>query len=137
MFAPTPDMSEATVRAALDLANRMWIDQHLPAKEKTVNEVTHTPGPWEWYGPSKKGITFDHEAHVGPGEGNDSGGPIAAVSGDDDEQAVGNARLIAAAPAYAMAWELVPEETRQRIFDALHSPGTEWVESAITTARGV
>lgn len=65
-----------------------------------------TPGPWEWYGPTRyEGLTFTHEAHVGPGDGNDSCGPIAAVSGDDDEQAVANARLIAAAPDLLAACE--------------------------------
>jgi hypothetical protein len=44
------------------------------------------------------------------------------------------AELIAAAPAFAVAWELVPEEIRQRIFDALHKPDTEWVEKAIAAA---
>ena len=62
-------------------------------------ETTHSPGPWDWYGPTRgEGLTFTHEAHVGPGEGNDICGPIAAVSGDDSEQAVANARLISAAP---------------------------------------
>ena len=52
-----------------------------------------------WYGPTRgEGLTFTHEAHVGPGEGNDICGPIAAVSGDDGEQAVANAKLISAAP---------------------------------------
>lgn len=45
-----------------------------------------------------------------------------------------NARLIAAAPAFAKAWSLVPQEIQQRIFDALHTPETEWVEAAIAKA---
>ncbi len=64
-----------------------------------MSDAKHTPGPWAWYGPTRgEGLTFTHEAHVGPGAGNDSCGPIAAVGGDDDEQAVTNARLIAASP---------------------------------------
>jgi hypothetical protein len=58
-----------------------------------------TPGPWKWYGPTKgEGLTFTNEAHVGPGEGVDACGPIAAVSGEDKEEAVANAQLIATAP---------------------------------------
>jgi len=64
-----------------------------------MGDAKHTNGPWAWYGPTRgEGLTFTHEAHVGPGEGNDVCGPIAAVSGDDDEQAVANAKLVAAAP---------------------------------------
>jgi len=65
-------------------------------------ESGHSPGPWEWYGPTRgECITFTHEAHVGPGEGNDICGPIACVGGDDDEQAVANAKIIAAVPQMA------------------------------------
>ncbi len=82
-----------------------------------MSDAQHTPGPWAWYGPTRgEGLTFSHEAHVGPGEGNDSCGPIAAVSGDDTEQAVANARFIAAAPEMLFAlhlfglWEHLPAD---------------------------
>lgn len=97
--------------------------------------ATHTPAPWDWYGPTKgEGLTFSHEAHVGPGEGSDSAGPIAAVGGDDDEQAVANARLIAAAPAMlaalkaslkggsAAVWEASREQVRAAIALAESQP---------------
>jgi hypothetical protein len=45
-------------------------------------------------------------------------------------------RLIAAAPALALAWSMVPEETRGRILDALHTPETEWVGAAIDALTG-
>lgn len=65
--------------------------------------------------------------------------PIADVAYVDDADygpKVGeaNAKLILAAPAFALAWELVPQEIKDKIFDALHKPDTEWVEQAI---RGV
>lgn len=62
-------------------------------------DAKHSPLPWGWYGPTRgEGLTFTHEAHVGPGEGNEGcGGPIAAVSGDDKGQAVANAQFIARA----------------------------------------
>lgn len=49
---------------------------------------------------------------------------------------IANARLIASAPAYALAWSMVPDEVQQRIFDALHKPDTSWVEGAIAQAAG-
>lgn len=41
------------------------------------------------------------------------------------------ARLIVAAPAYAKAWELVPEDIKEQIFDTLHTMHDEWVTAAI------
>lgn len=85
-------------------------------EEETVSECKATPGPWAWYGPTRgEGLTFTHEAHVGPGEGNDACGPIAAVSGDDDEEAVANARLIAACPTM---YEFIRKEAQEGDADA-------------------
>lgn len=76
------------------------MDRVAEAVAKLATQLSgHTPPPWEWYGPTRgEGLTFTNEAHVGPGKGNESGGPIAAVSGDDKEHAVANAKLVAVAP---------------------------------------
>jgi hypothetical protein len=43
----------------------------------------------------------------------------------------GYAVLFAAAPAYAKAWSLVPEDIKEQIFDTLHTMHDEWVTAAI------
>lgn len=94
-----------------------------------------TPGPWR----------LEDDQVVGEG-----GFVIATVSSADDFPCLGggeeeenldaecraNAALMAAAPAYALAWLLVPEEIKGRIFDALHKPDTEWVAGAIARVEG-
>ena len=96
--------------------------------------ITHTPGPW---------VVKGSETVIAPhafGEGRAmvvawTHGVAMAKTADDSESAA-NARLISAAPAYALVWALVPEEIKGRIFDALHSPDKAWVEAAIALAEG-
>ena len=97
---------------------------------------THTPGPW----------IFDRNSDVEFNVIADTGRSwkwVATTTADGEgstaiiaEEAEANARLIAAAPAFALAWSMVPDEIRQRIFDALHKPDTEWAEAAIAKATG-
>ena len=49
---------------------------------------------------------------------------------------VGAAAFAVLVAAFVVAWALVPEDIRERIFDALHKPDTEWVEAAIRKAMG-
>lgn len=94
-----------------------------------MSEAKHTAGPW--------GILKLHGATcIGVLPVNGRGKPRHGRDTEDVAQceSEADARLIAAAPAYAVAWELVPHEIRERIFDALHKPDTEWVESAIAKA---
>lgn len=79
----------------------------------------HTPGPWR--------IKDDPYPHI-----RSSDGCVWA----DDYKPEANAVLMIAAPAYFVAWSMVPEEIKQRIFDALHSPESAWVEQAIAKATG-
>lgn len=90
----------------------------------------HTEGPWVIengeliaVGPSGKGAAVLGEIY-----GADE---YPCTEEDIDEECKANGFLVAAAPAYAMAWSLVPDEIKQRIFDALHKPDTGWVEAAI------
>lgn len=90
----------------------------------------HTPGPWDV---DQDGVTIIHHETITYVADLRLGGDSGDVF---DDEARANARLIAAAPAFAKAWVMVPEEIKQRIFDALHCPDTEWVESAIAKAEG-
>lgn len=111
-------------------------------------KAKHTPGPWE-VSPGNdcrvnvaRGV-FLHPTEprvaIGDEVGDDSfhdDWNIALTDGDmfsrdGQSECEANARLIAAAPAYALAWSLVPDEIRQRVFDSLHKPDTEWVAKAI------
>jgi uncharacterized protein YciW len=56
---------------------------------------------------------------------------ICFILESESEDADGN--LLAAAPAYADAWKLVPKDIKDRIFDTLHSEG--WQEKAIEIAE--
>lgn len=92
----------------------------------------HTPGPWALELNNHPNEIGDHNYslfHNGWefGKYNDE----SLACGFEPDTPAANARLIAAAPAYKMAWDLVPDEIKQRIFDALHRPDTEWVEAAI------
>lgn len=83
---------------------------------------THYPGPWDWGGPLRPGHT--HRPLLMDKVGN---WILSVEVGAAEVEAV----LIRAAPAYEIAWSMVPKEIKDRIFDALHKPDTEWVEDAI------
>jgi hypothetical protein len=91
----------------------------------------HTPGPWTARVLAETGRTY---ATILAARGDIA--TIGSSKGQLAEEIDANARLIAAAPAYALVWSLVPDEIRQRIFDALHKPDTSWVERAIDAAEG-
>jgi len=82
---------------------------------------THTPGPWHY-------SEIDWNVDAGAGEDWDW------VAHDISNPA--NGRLIEAAPAFAIAWSLVPAEIKQRIFDGLRKHDTAWVEKAIAKTEG-
>lgn len=103
-----------------------------------MGETRHTPGPW----------IVDSNALFPEGSVAEGRGPktICRMGGGNDDftddlngdttQADANranALLIAAAPAYAVAWSLVPDEIKGRIF-ALCAPAAGWVEAAIRKA---
>lgn len=95
-----------------------------------MSEAKHTPGPWVATGGYTPTVTAGDVLIAVPGARADSlGGRTLAELG-------ANAELIAAAPAFAAAWRLVPEDIRERIFDALYTPATGWVEKAIRAVAG-
>lgn len=77
--------------------------------------------------PSNDDVNPDHDTHCITA--------IRRVPGDFEKESA-NANLIVAAPAYQIAWDLVPEDIKGRIFDVLHRPDMDWVEKAITKAQG-
>lgn len=89
----------------------------------------HTPGPWTAGEQLTGGSIPVYQTKAGYGM------QVARVNGKAGEQEA-NARLIAAAPAYAVVWAMVPDEIKQRIFDSLYKPETAWIESAILRAEG-
>ena len=64
---------------------------------KALRDISE--GPWESYGPSVTGTTFDHESSVVPTLP-DQSGPIAVVSGEDDSKSKINADFIASSPRW-------------------------------------
>ena len=94
-----------------------------------TKRATHTPGPWG--GGGGRGMPVVAKCKGIPSE-------IATVHDVNgrvpDDEVVANVLLIRAAPAYALAWSMVPDDVKRRIFDALHKPDTAWVEEAITRA---
>lgn len=91
-----------------------------------MSESRHTPGPWRVDEPQLRLL-------------DGRGRPIALLTSNAAPvrgMVVANAHLLAAAPAYALAWSMVPDEIQQRIFNALHKPDTGWVEDAIENAGG-
>lgn len=110
----------------------------------------YTKGPLVSYGPTRgEGLTFTNEAHVGPGKGNDICGPIAVASGDDKEQALANANLIADAFNVTTETGLTPRELAGQRNDLLAileaveidvrqraMPDLEEIRAAIAKAKG-
>lgn len=94
----------------------------------------HAKGPWRLGRPGC--VVCD--APVGL-PGHDDPGAVAYYVGHlicESVVSPADAQLIAAAPAYALAWSLVPDNIKGRIFDALHKPDSGWVADAITRAEG-
>lgn len=93
-----------------------------------------TPGPWRVNDDAAIAVVSPRYGDVLPDGAIYLPVPICRVGEGHNRpvaEALANARLIAAAPAFALAWELVPDEIRERIFDSLHKPDTDWVERAI------
>lgn len=99
-----------------------------------MSETKHTPGPWRAGFADEKARATEMIVRAEQVDGQ----PYVAVCrcnfGGIDIEA--NALLIAAAPAYQMAWLLVPDDIKGRIFDSLYKPDTEWVEAAIAKSEG-
>lgn len=84
-----------------------------------------TPGPWFFLGETLR-------TRAAMGRKPHWMGWLVKLFGDSnhgDPQA--NRHLIEAAPAFRVAWSLVPDDVKQAIFNTLHTPETEWVEAAI------
>jgi phosphoserine aminotransferase len=92
------------------------------ADNRWEDETMNTLGPWRINDNGDGTSLIDAKG----------GADIADTRAASNEQAI--ARLIAASPAFAKAWSLVPREIREKIFDVLHTPEDEWVEAAIRAA---
>jgi hypothetical protein len=114
-------------------------------KEQHDGEAKHTPGPWRVDVTNclgAYGVWTDYPTHSGHDGAGYSTQVCSVITGsfkleDSTTRAErnGNARLIAAAPAYAKAWSLVPDDIKQRIYDVLHQPAWEWVADSIAKAE--
>jgi hypothetical protein len=93
-----------------------------------------TPGPW-------KAVNTGHGwSYIVPAN-DESAEAIASVQRGGvlylavDEGAA-NAKLIAATPAYAKVWSMVPGNVKRHILDSLHPAEWGWVEESIAKAEG-
>lgn len=91
-----------------------------------MGESKHTQGPWYAREALLAGRRARMEVRTQAGG---IGEPVAVMVADDKspDAVQANARLIAAAPAYARAWAMVPENIRESILAA----ADPWVADSI------
>jgi hypothetical protein len=93
-----------------------------PAEQAPALRFDNTPGPW-CLSLSGRYVRYEGVRGFNVCDLDVFGGPPV--------EAAGNARLIVAAPALALAWALVPDEMKLAIYEFCHQSGLDWIMPAI------
>lgn len=91
----------------------------------------HSPEPWQVASDLKPGHLLVLSAPTEKGYSM----VICTVLDSEEFPAIADARLIAAAPAYRQAWEMVPGAMQARILRMLNDRGEGWVQEAIIASK--